>query len=249
MSQPSLCVVVPCYNEESRLPVGQFKSFLESSSDTLFHFVNDGSTDDTREVLDRLAQEFPESVTLQHLERNGGKAEAVRQGFLANLGRGFSAIAFWDADLATPLEQIPCFASVMSENMEIEMVFGARVKLMGHHIERQLVRHYLGRIFATCASMVLGLRIYDTQCGAKMFRVTERLPHLVREPFLSRWIFDVEMLARYRRAYPEGAGNHYEDVIYEVPLPRWMDVKGSKVKPADFIRALGELIRIYMNYR
>ena len=125
------------------------------------------------------------------------------------------------------------------------MVFGARVKLLGRCVERRAVRHYLGRIFATFVSTMLNLPIYDTQCGAKLFRVTRSSDALFRAPFLSRWIFDVEIIARYlREVGAEAAAKR----IYEFPLMCWVDVAGSKLKPRDFVTSFVDVLRIRRAY-
>ena len=104
-------------------------------------------------------------------------------------------MGFWDADLATPLAAVDEFAATLAERPTIEMVFGARVALLGRHINRLPSRHYLGRIFATLASTVLSLRIYDTQCGAKIFRNSAAFRRVMAEPFESPWIFDGEFFS------------------------------------------------------
>ncbi len=240
-------VVIPCYNEALRLRTDAFAAFLGDvrSEGTALLFVNDGSRDETLSILEAFRSRFPERVSVLDQQPNAGKAEAVRTGMLEALAHpGCEITGFWDADLATPLQQIPEFAAVMEQTPELNMVFGARVQLLGRHIHRQPLRHYLGRCFATVASSVLRLPIYDTQCGAKLFRVTPELHTVLTKPFRSRWIFDVEMLARFIHQKSGGAAAMKTE-IYEYPLPIWTDVAGSKVSPGDFVRSFSELVQIW----
>lgn len=237
-------IVVPCYNEGARLPVQKFRDFLHTA-DVDFVFVNDGSRDNTADVLADLARSRPERATVLNEPVNRGKAEAVRRGICLALERGCDFVGFWDADLATPLSDIPQFLALLDERPELDMVFGARVKLLGRYVERRAVRHYLGRVFATFVSTMLALPIYDTQCGAKIFRVTAAAQALFGSPFLSRWIFDVEIIARYlREVGPEAAARR----IYEFPLMTWVDVAGSKLKPGDFFVSFWDVLRIRRAY-
>jgi dolichyl-phosphate beta-glucosyltransferase len=246
----SCTVVIPCYNEAARLRADAYEAFLRSefSRGVRLQFVNDGSQDRTLAVLAGMRGRFPERVSVLDQQPNRGKAEAVRQGMLQAIAEGRSAVTgFWDADLATPLEQIRNFLDLMAERPELHLVLGARVRLLGHQIHRQPVRHYLGRCFATAVSVLLHMPVYDTQCGAKLFRITPELREVLAEPFHSRWIFDVEILARYL-AFHHGDSKALEHEMYEYPLPTWSDVAGSKVRPTDFFRALGELATIYRRH-
>ncbi len=243
-------IVVPCYNEANRLRLDAFGAFLSSplSRDIELLFVNDGSRDATLSVLQALRSQFPEKVRVLDKQPNAGKAEAVRHGMLHAIYSGEADITgFWDADLATPLEQIPDLAAMLTARHALTMVFGARVRLLGRAIHRQPLRHYLGRCFATVASSALRLPIYDTQCGAKLFRITPELKAVLAEPFQSRWIFDVELLARFQTLH-KGNPDLLKDQIYEYPLPEWTDVAGSKVASGDFLKACGELLSIYRRY-
>ena len=159
-------------------------------------FVDDGSTDDTPLVLERLRQRHPRQVCTLRLSTNVGKAEAVRRGMRVALRRQPAMVGYWDADLATPLDAIPRFVDVLQARPELDLVMGSRVALLGRDIRRSTLRHFTGRVFATAASLVLRLPVYDTQCGAKLFRVTPRFQELISQPFRARWIFDVEILAR-----------------------------------------------------
>lgn len=235
---------MPCYNEALRLPVRQFREFLETADVDLV-LVNDGSRDNTAEMLDAVRTARPERVTVIDDGVNRGKAEAVRRGAMFALERGCDFVGFWDADLATPLSDIPQFLEILAARPELDMIFGARVKLLGRDVERRAARHYLGRVFATFVSTMLALPIYDTQCGAKIFRAQPFGKALFGAPFLSRWVFDVEIIARYlREAGPERAARG----IYEFPLMRWVDVAGSKLKATDFLVAFFDVLRIRQAY-
>jgi dolichyl-phosphate beta-glucosyltransferase len=245
VNEPRVIIVVPCFNEGLRLPVDQFREFLHESS-VSFAFVDDGSTDNTIARIESIQTNNEDRVSVHRSPANQGKAEAVRLGMNFALEQDAEYVGFWDADLATPLDAIPQFMAVFAESPDLDMVFGSRVKLLGRHVQRRAGRHYLGRVFATIVSTILRLPIYDTQCGAKIFRVNSKTRGLTAERFQTRWVFDVEILARYIHAMgsPELAAPH----IYEYPLHRWEDVGGSKVKPADFLLALRDVIGIYWKY-
>jgi len=245
---PRSILVVPCYNEARRLPVQELERFARADPGIGFVLVNDGSTDSTLEVLRALAARLPERFEVLDIQPNRGKAEAVRHG----MQRAFRADAvyagYWDADLATPLDAIAELEDALSEHPALIAVFGARVKLLGRSIERMALRHYLGRVFATAASLVLGLAIYDTQCGAKLFRVCDETRALFGERFETDWIFDVEILARLIAGRRARGGPAVEDAIYELPLREWRDVAGSKITLSAFPRAAFGLLQIRRRY-
>jgi dolichyl-phosphate beta-glucosyltransferase len=242
-------VVVPCFDEAARLPVERFEAF-SAHWPGRFLFVDDGSRDGTGRILADLAASHPDSMAVLTLPGNFGKATAVRLGVQRAIAEGARYTGFWDADLATPLAAIAELEAHLDRDPELVMVFGSRVQLMGRRIERNELRHYAGRAFATVVSQMLDLAIYDTQCGAKLFRVQLEVEGIFREPFVSRWIFDVEILARFlalRRG--AGTGSPPEDAIYEHPLQAWKDVEGSKIRLRDGLRAAVDLWRIWRRYR
>jgi len=247
-------IVIPCFNEEKRLDRAAFERFAAEAPEVSFVFVDDGSVDDTRRILEELADRLSDRASVVAYEKNSGKAEAVRRGINRALERQPSSldrqpnyVGFWDADLATPLGVIRDFSDLLDRNPHLQMIMGARVQLLGRHIERSPLRHYAGRVSATAISTVLGLRVYDTQCGAKLFR-TDTARELFSEPFLTTWIFDAEVIARLIVSLSASSDRHARDVIYEYPLREWMDVRGSKIGPSDYLKAAFDLRRIYAHY-
>jgi dolichyl-phosphate beta-glucosyltransferase len=240
-------IVVPCYNEAARLDLAAFLAHSVRHGDE-FLLVDDGSTDGTGVLLDEFCALHAESLRVLHLAKNHGKAEAVRLGMLRALASGSDYVGYWDADLATPLAAIGQFRTYLDEHPQVEALLGARVRLLGRTIDRRPLRHCLGRLFATAAAWVLDLPVYDTQCGAKLFRPTARVKAAFAEPFTTNWIFDVELLARLLATLPVDETVAAEELIHELPLDEWRDVAGSKVKATDFLRAAGQLVQIYRRY-
>lgn len=236
-------IVVPCYNEEQRLDCERFLAFAARHPEVRFLMVDDGSTDGTARLLEEMARAC-QTVELMRLPRNLRKAEAVRQGVLRAVAAGGDYIGYWDADLATPLEAILQLRDVLEGDPQIDMVMGSRVQLLGRTVERRPARHYLGRVFATFASLALALPVYDTQCGAKLFRNTPRLPQLFT-PFVSNWVFDVEIIARLKRLHRDCSLSPLEECLFEFPLFVWREVGGSKLKTRACIRAAFDLYRIW----
>jgi dolichyl-phosphate beta-glucosyltransferase len=230
-------IVVPCFNEASRLDVADLARLAETGQVTVLA-VDDGSTDDTPRLLADAAQSHPGAIVVRTFARNHGKGEAVRRGLLEAVMGGADVAGYYDADLSTPVDEMTRLIRVLDEHAELQAVLGARVAMLGHHMYRRPWRHYLGRVFATMSSAALSLPVYDTQCGAKVFRGGPALRRSLVEPFRSRWAFDVELLGRLR-----SAGVQPEELL-EVPLREWRDVHGSKLRPAAALGAGAELVHL-----
>jgi dolichyl-phosphate beta-glucosyltransferase len=244
-----IVVAVPCFNEARRLASQAYSNFLNRTPNVTLVLVDDGSTDDTPLVLERLRQLHPRQVCTLRLSSNVGKAEAVRRGMRAALRRQPAAVGYWDADLATPLDAILQFIDLLGSRQEVNLVMGSRVALLGRDIQRSALRHLMGRAFATAASVVLGLPVYDTQCGAKLFRVTPSFREIISTPFRARWIFDVEILARMVSTVQPNSSTFAHPMIYEYALDQWRDVDGSRLKLLDFLVAGIDLASIYWRHR
>ncbi|HEY8432777.1 MAG TPA: glycosyltransferase [Sandaracinaceae bacterium] len=229
-----MVVVIPCYNEAERLSEAQVLALIDDL-DTEVLLVDDGSRDGTAALLERIAAKAPGRVRTLLLPKNRGKAEAVRAGMLAALERGAGVVGYADADFATPPEEIHYLRRELDRSGAL-VALGARIARLGAHIDRRASRHYLGRVFATGASLVLGLAVYDTQCGAKLFRDTPALRHALGQPFSSRWAFDVELIGRLCAGGP-GVAPITPAQMIEVPLRTWIDIGGSKLSAAGAVKA------------
>lgn len=244
MKQPiNTCIVVPCYNEEKRLPLDEYDFFLSETPQVLICFVNDGSLDNTFQVLQDLKKKHHGKVDLVSYPDNAGKGEAVRRGIhFCNKNYNHSFVGYLDADLATSLEE--CMTLIQILNPPIEFCFGSRIRRVGSIIQRKTRRWIIGRLIATIISHILQLHVYDTQCGCKFFTKNLSL-QLFESPFISRWLFDVEiffrMFALYGRDLAIGK-------MVEIPLSRWIDRGVSSVKVTYFFKLWIDLVHIYKRY-
>lgn len=245
----SYAVVIPCFNEADRLNVDAFAEFVCDTDDVELIFVDDGSSDETLRSAQLVREKAGSSVSVLRLEKNCGKAEAVRQGMLWAAHRDFSAIAFWDADLATPLATITDFAEVLARHANVEVVWGTRLPLMGHTIDRDAIRRQTGKLFSASSAAAVGVGIRDALCGAKMFRTGPLLDAILARPFSSRWIFDVEILARLDVLLKSTGRSPIHEALYEFPLDAWYEIAGSRLRMSDFLRATVELTALCWRYR
>ena len=239
-------IVVPCYNEEERLRLSEFSRFFNTDETTFFCFVDDGSTDGTKKIVADFVTKNPQRAQAVFLSFNQGKAEAVRQGIKTLIKtHNFQFLGYWDADLATPLSTIPEFIGKFQNNRALVAVCGSRILRLGASIQRSVVRHYIGRVFATVASNILNIPVYDTQCGAKLFSA-EHAELIFSEYFISRWFFDIELFARSIELMGR---EKTVNSIYELPLTKWHDTGESKVTWGSIMMTPLDLFRIYYHYR
>ena len=238
-----LCLVIPCFNEEKGLKVKKYQRFLNNHSNTFLCFVNDGSTDETVQILKQIESAFPHRTSLISYANNKGKAEAVRKGILhCSKYISFEYIGFLDADLSVSLEE--CFSMTKYLNANILFCFGSRIARIGSNIQRKRFRFLIGRVMATLIAEMLHIKVYDTQCGCKLFD-NNLAQSIFAKPFLSKWLFDVEIFFRIIQKFGKVAALKK---MLEIPLMEWIDYGNSKVKFSYFFRMLIDLWLIKKSY-
>ena len=237
-------LVIPCFNEELRINEQGYLDFSESHPDHLLLFINDGSTDKTQHLIEKLTTRR-ENLKLFTQEKNEGKAEAVRNGFQYAIENfSFDYIGFMDADLSTPLGESLVLRKELESNPRLLLAMGSRVQMLGKTIRRNLFRHWFSRIIATLICKVLDEAVYDTQCGAKLFS-RKAAEKVFSTKFLSSWIFDVEILARIKK---EVGSENFRHCVKEVPVSEWTEKENSKFKYHSVFKVLADLYKIKNHY-
>ena len=233
-------LVIPCFNEERRLIQSEITQCV-ATLDCVVLLVDDGSTDGTLKILNNLSLQSPANIQVLSLPRNVGKGEAVRSGFNYAFERGATQVLFCDADFAVGPDDLLRICKTLAEHAECKAVIGSRIAMVGTNIQRSIFRHYSGRAFATLVSVILGQQIYDTQCGAKVFKADNEVRRVFSKPFLSRWAFDVEIIGRLLRIV---RSEQNQAIILELPLINWSEVPGSKLNLVSKLRTVAELLKI-----
>lgn len=239
-------IVIPCYNESSRLDLSTYIEFARHNKGTVLCLVNDGSADDTRATLAEIKNLAHDNVYICHVAKNAGKANAVRQGsLLLHRETGVDTIGFLDADLSTSFAEYQELVDAYHENTEKLIIFGSRnLKGEGIHIERNPIRKLLSEFIRLLIYFIIRIRIADTQCGAKVF-ARELIPGIYQQAFHSRWLFDIEIILRLRLKMGKPRLLH---IFKEKALNEWVHMEGSKLGLKDAVMIPLNLLKIWKAY-
>ncbi|AUP77636.1 glycosyltransferase [Flavivirga eckloniae] len=235
-------IIIPCYNEGSRLNANAFIEFIKSHKKYHLCFVNDGSKDDTLEVLHDIQKEMPRRVSILNLKKNVGKAAAVGAGarYLFNR-QNIEYIGFIDADLSTGFNDFEKMVDTLHNYDNLSLVYGSRRK---GFIRKNLFRNLFSRLVKLIVFLILELPIKDTQCGAKVFR-RDIIPIIYNKAFLTKWLFDVEIFIRLKKYF---GSKDIMNRVFEQPLEKWIHRRGSKLTMKDILRIPYMLISIWAFY-
>jgi dolichyl-phosphate beta-glucosyltransferase len=217
-------LIIPCYNEAKRL---KLQNWVSLSSDTLkIVFANDGSNDETASLIKNEVVNNQNIFLYDHGE-NIGKGPVIRKAYEYIIDQSIfqreDIVGYFDADFSTPSCEIINLLSYFEKNTNLDALFGSRIKRLGADIVRYESRHLFGRLFSFVVQLIFGLDAHDTQCGAKLFRY-ESARLAFADDFVSRWIFDIEIILRLQ-----------SNNIEEFPLKKWHHAPGSKFNIAKSI--------------
>ena len=228
-----LSIVIAAYNEESRIGESllKIKDYLdEKDNDYEIIVVDDGSTDNTRQVAADYKSEITNLKVIGY-PINKGKGYALRQGVFASKGE---AVLLTDADLSTPIDELARLLPLIADRA-YEIAIGSRALKASKILKKQpWWRQGMGKIFNRIVKILVLDDFNDTQCGFKLFS-GNAARGLFKCGRINRFAYDVEILALAKeRGYR----------ILEVPV-KWINSPESKVNPIfDSLQMLFDLIKI-----
>jgi glycosyltransferase involved in cell wall biosynthesis len=236
---PAVSVIIPAYNEASRLPktLASLASYQAKNQLNMeLIIVVEPSADKTLEIALRWADNQPHVRVINNAVKQG-KGFAVKTGMLKASG---DIVFFMDADLSVPLEAIDDFIKVFSTNQELMVAIGSRQHPNSYiKLSQSYLRRNMGRIFNVAVQLLSGLTIKDTQCGFKAFRRAVIAP-LFQAQFTHGFAFDVEILHRAQNCGFK---------IIEMPVV-WENSPQSHVKIiTDSLRMLRDVYHIARRHR
>ena len=217
-------MAVPAYRESRRLGrflPGLLRVISSEFPNSLVMLVDDGSGPDEiaalKPLLEKMQTRYQRNFDFLTLPKNRGKGGAILAAWKACRSR-FDYLGFVDADGALEPAEVARLARELSPGGRGPAVFASRIKMLGYSVQRDLIRHYAGRVFATWVGICLDSRIYDSQCGLKF------IPTYIFKKISSRlhgrgFAWDIELLGKLVAV---------DCPIRELPV-NWSDIKGSKV--------------------
>ncbi len=238
----SICVVIPVFNESKRWQADVLKSFLKSYPEAFLLFVNDGSSDNSIQLIGDMYNYYPERVVMLSNQHNIGKANSIRNGMLYACNHlTVDHIGYLDSDLSvSPIDLIE-FSKTLSK-VNAAAIFGFRNMDDSNNVKRSFHRNMMGHLFRSFVKFFLRFTVIDSQCGAKLFN-SELVRLIFSKPFQTRWLIDIEILMRLTSLYPQ---NNLTSLVIELPVSSFEDKKGSKLTPFELLRIITELFKLYI---
>jgi len=234
-------MIVPCFNEEKRINLDYWNKLSEIPN-VHWIFVNDGSSDGTKSLLNQIS-----NSSVINLERNSGKAEAIRKGISDTFDKNPAEMfqfGYLDADSAFEIEDIKNVVKLsFSKESTFDSYWGSRVALSGRNITRNNLRHILSRILITIFGYRMGNLPYDPQTGFKIFKFNKEQMAIFDRNFETKWFVDIEILLRFK------AVNGKDMRIWEEPVNTWKDIEGSKIRGLELITVFRDLVKILLIIR
>lgn len=233
-----IVIVVPCFNEEKRLNNVYFNA-LSKTKNTLWIFVDDGSTDGTSKILEVYSKS--ENVINLKLNNNVGKSNAVAHGmkYAAKSISQIGWLGFLDSDGAFVTRDVENVIKKTSQIKEYDALYTSRVKMAGRNIKRNTARHLIARLITTIFGLAWTDIPYDTQSGFKLYKYDDEFNLMLEKPFKTRWFFDIELSIRFVQYKKKNIK------VWEEPVSSWIDISGSKIDYRESARIILESIYIF----